>query len=192
MRVIGGRARGTALAAVAPGLPLRPTLDRVREALFNILQPRLPGCRFLDLYAGSGANGIEALSRGAAAAVFADAHPKALELVKRNLAKTRLDGQARCTRLRLPEDLPRLADLGPFDIVYADPPRDNAPFAALLQHIAAGRLLAPEGVAVFEHAPGAALPETLEGLERYRLAAYGNTQLSFFTATPGVNADPRH
>lgn len=178
LRVIAGTARGLRLASPSPGLPIRPTLDRVREAVFNILGPRLPQARFLDLFSGTGANGIEALSRGAAHACFVDGHSGALAIIRENLAHTRLDAQANCLYLRLPEELHRLS--GPFDIIYADPPHTFPAYAALLQGMGERTLLTPEGILVLEHARRMALEEGYGALHRVRQASYGETAISFF------------
>ena len=102
MRVIAGTARGMRLAAPA-GLRVRPTSDRVRESLFNIIAPRIEGARFLDLFAGTGANGIEALSRGAAFCSFVDQDARSLAVVRGNLEVTRLIARAQLHRCKLPE-----------------------------------------------------------------------------------------
>ncbi|HNR29815.1 MAG TPA: 16S rRNA (guanine(966)-N(2))-methyltransferase RsmD [Candidatus Hydrogenedentes bacterium] len=181
MRVIAGRARGVRLEE--PGdLAIRPTLDRVREALFSILGPRLPRAHFLDLFAGTGANGIEAISRGAASATFVDSHPRAVALIRRNLAKAGLHTDGRVLLLSVPEELPliRRGDTR-YDIVFADPPHAFNDFAGLLDGLAAGDLLAAQGVVVLEHDPRAAAPDAVGGLSRYRMARYGRTALSFFS-----------
>jgi len=181
VRVIAGIARGTRL--VAPkGLDVRPTLDRVREALFGILAPRLEGARFLDLFAGTGANGVEALSRGAAAAVFADSDDRSLEAIRRNLEATRLAARARVVLLALPKGLSTLAAREqPFDIVFADPPYDFSQYADLLGGIRAESLLAADGILVVEHATRVDLGADWGGFARGRCRAYGDTALSFFS-----------
>ena len=181
MRVIAGIAKGTRL--VAPkGLDVRPTLDRVREALFSILAPRLEGARFLDLFAGSGANGVEALSRGAAAAVFADSDDCSLQAIRRNLEATHLATRARVARLALPEGLSTLAVREqPFDIVFADPPYDFSKYADLLGSIRGESLLAADGVLVIEHATRVDLGADWGGFARGSCRPYGDTALSFFS-----------
>ncbi len=121
MRVIAGKARKLALKTVA-GQDTRPTTDRIKETLFNILQMDIPGCTFLDLFAGSGGIGIEALSRGAKRAVFVEQNKAALDCIKDNLAFTKLAADAEVigrdvmTALQLMEDRPA------FDIIFMDPP----------------------------------------------------------------------
>jgi 16S rRNA (guanine(966)-N(2))-methyltransferase RsmD len=177
MRIIAGRARGIHL--VAPkGLEIRPTLDRVRESLFSILSPRLEGARFLDLFAGTGANGIEALSRGASAATFVDEDRRALDVVRDNLTRTRLESKAQVLKARLPQDL-RLVD-GLYDIIFADPPYAFADYAALIEGIAGRQLLTHDGLFILEHDRRCPVPETDAPWTRVREARYGDTVLSFY------------
>ncbi len=171
MRVIAGTAGGLRLATL-PGSATRPTLDRVRESLFAILAPRLEGARVLDLYAGTGALGIEALSRGAASCRFVDAEPRALSVVRENLRRTRLETAAEVSRLRLPGGLAQLRSEGPYDIALLDPPYAEAPWEALLTGLL--DLLAAQGLAVCEHACRAPVP-LLPGWRQVRSAQYGQT-----------------
>lgn len=181
MRVIAGAARGIPLTAPR-GAAIRPTLDRVRESLFNMLGPRLEDAAFLDLYAGTGANGIEALSRGARRAGFVDNDPRSLDLIRRNLAATGLGDAATLWRLTLPAGLTNLvSQASPHDIVFADPPREFSDFTGLFEAILEGKQLKPDGVLVVEHASGAPLES--KGLLRTRTETYGRSGLSFFTAT---------
>ena len=121
MRVIGGSARGTRLGRVPAGV--RPVSDRAREGLFSSLGGRLEGARVLDLYAGTGALGIEALSRGADEAVFVEASPAAVTAVRDNLARTRLEGRAVVQRSDVRRFLERASvSEGGFDLVFLDPP----------------------------------------------------------------------
>ena len=179
MRVIAGKARGL-LLDVPKGLQIRPTLDRVREALFSILGPRLQGARFLDLFAGTGANGIEALSRGAAWALFADNSAIALRTVVANLKRTRLAQRASCQRMTIPGRLATLEVEAPFDIIFADPPHEFRDFNPLLDPIRHRELLAPGGIIVLEHAASTEIPNDAGGFSRTRERAYGATALSFF------------
>ena len=122
MRVIAGRARRLNLVTV-PGPDTRPTTDRIKETLFNILQPEIPGCRFLDLFAGSGAVGIEALSRGAEETVFVEKDPRAVRCIRENLRTTRLEKEARVLDCTAASALTRLEREGrPFDVIFMDPP----------------------------------------------------------------------
>lgn len=122
MRVIAGSARRLNLMT-APGRDTRPTTDRIKETLFNILQPELPGCRFLDLFAGSGGIGIEALSRGAEEAVFVESSRRAAACIRRNLEFTHLDDRARLMETDVLGALSRLGREGrSFSIIFLDPP----------------------------------------------------------------------
>ena len=121
MRVIAGTCRSLPLKSV-PGSNTRPTTDRIKETLFNILQPYIPGSNFLDLYAGSGAIGIEALSRGAAHAWFADHDRRAVQVIRDNLRFTKLDGQADVLFADALEAAGTLAGRQHFDVIFMDPP----------------------------------------------------------------------
>lgn len=180
MRVIAGEARGMRLS-VPKGSNVRPSLDRVRESLFNILGSRVPGARFLDLYAGSGANGIEALSRGAAHAVFID---KDIRFVSENLRKTHLAMRATCMRANLPGGVGRLDEQPPFDIIFADPPFKLGGFGHLLTLIGEGRVLRPGGIIVLEHSSRTPLEDTLGPFRKERERSYGESQLSFYLDAP--------
>jgi 16S rRNA (guanine966-N2)-methyltransferase len=181
MRIIAGTARGVRLAQPT-GRDIRPTLDRVREALFSILGPAIGGCRFLDLYSGTGANGLEALSRGAAHADLVEADKIARVLISENVAKTKLSEHARIHALTLPEGLSRLPHDAPYEFVYADPPHAYTDYAALLGAIEANALLAQGGIVVLEHATRTPVPGEVGAFQRTRAVTYGGTTLSFFRA----------
>ena len=186
MRVIAGTAKGTRLVALKE-LRVRPTLDRVREALFSILTPRVEGAHFLDMFAGTGANGIEALSRGAASATFVDNDARSLEMVRRNLDAARLAAKAVVCRLDLPKGLSTLSSLSTrYDIVFADPPygfaRDGPDaYAKLLDALYDARVLTVEAIVVIEHDFRSSLPEKTVHFACARQARYGETALSFFS-----------
>jgi 16S rRNA (guanine966-N2)-methyltransferase len=177
MRVIAGTARGRKLMQ-PEGLDIRPTLDRVRAALFNMLMPEIEGARFLDLFSGTGANGIEALSRGAAHAVFVDNDATAQKIIRENLFHTGLARQARCLALTVPQDLARINER--FDLIFADPPYNATDYSALLAGVMQAGLLQEEGAVIIEHARRAALPENIAGLERTREKHYGDVALSVY------------
>jgi len=181
MRVIAGTARGVRL--VAPrGYDVRPTLDRVRESLFNILSPRIDGARFLDLYAGTGANGIEALSRCAGWATFVENDPRSLAVIERNLAAAKLRQHADVRRLTLPEALRTLwADGQTYDIVFADPPFAAVDYDRLVSAIDSARVLAEGGLIVVEHSSRVVLPDEIPPFTRSRVSKYGEIALSFFS-----------
>ena len=121
MRVIAGKARRLNLKTI-PGIDTRPTTDRIKETLFNILQPELLECRFLDLFSGSGGIGIEALSRGASYAVFVEKNPKAAACIRENLAFTKLAEDGKLLNMDVLQALRSLEGKGVFDIIFMDPP----------------------------------------------------------------------
>ena len=175
MRVIAGIAKGRRLES-PEGDDVRPTRDAVKESIFNILAPRLASARVLELFAGSGALGIEALSRGAQSCVFVEHSPRAIALVRRNLERTGLQGQARVVPGRLPESLSVLSE--EFDIIIADPPYEFDSYKELAGKIGETGLLAAGGVLVIEH--GRPLPDTLEPFTRIMARQYGETYVSLF------------
>lgn len=178
MRVISGIARGTKLEPPKKG-GVRPTTDRVRESIFNIISPRIPGAQFLDLYAGTGANGIEALSRGAAGAVFVDADSDLIALIGRNLQRSRTASKAQCRRLVLPQGLSAL-DGAAFDIIFADPPYEEHDPESLLETIGRVNLLKPGGLIVLEHDARWEASVQIGPYTHHRTATYGRSAVSFF------------
>jgi len=179
VRIIAGSARGRKLL-VPGGRSVRPTSDRVREALFNILAGEVAGCRFLDLYAGSGAVGIEALSRGAEHADFVEQDPTALQALQDNLERTDLKGGASVHPMPVRRALARLEPgEGLFDLIFADPPYgEQAERTALLEQLGGGGLLRPGGRIIVEF-PARQPPTAPETLEMLREARYGETLLAF-------------
>ena len=178
MRIIAGAMRGQRLETPA-GERVRPTLDRVREALFNILAPDLEGATFLDLYAGSGAIGIEALSRGATRAVFIDNHPQSARCIRKNLTNTRCEDRGTCMSYRMPEDLKRIP--GTFSLIFADPPFDYGDYPGLIEAIANANVLAAGGTLIIEHGFKSDLPEVAGHLTRTQERRYGKTELTFYS-----------
>jgi 16S rRNA (guanine966-N2)-methyltransferase len=171
VRIIGGEHRGTRIAA-PKGSDTRPTGDRVREAAFNLVGP-LEGSTVLDLFAGSGALGLEALSRGAASAVFVDSDRDACRTIERNLEKLRLTGAAVLCR----DALQALAlEQRTYDLVLCDPPYDYADRERLTRYLA--RVLAPDGVLVYE--TGARTEPRVEGLDVRTSRTYGAARLTLF------------
>lgn len=124
MRVIAGSARHLPLKTL-DGLDTRPTTDRIKETLFNMLQNQLYDCRFLDLFAGSGAIGVEALSRGAGHAVFVEQNPKAIECIRHNLRFTKLESLAEVVKADAVSAVRRLDGRGAFHLIFMDPPYDH-------------------------------------------------------------------
>jgi 16S rRNA (guanine966-N2)-methyltransferase len=181
MRVIAGSLKGRRLSAPSwPGL--RPTSDKLRETLFNILAPRIDGARFLDGYAGTGAVGIEALSRGARAVTFVDSDRRAETLIGENLAHCGVEQGYAIIRASIARAIDQLdaAAFGPyelFDIVWLDPPYDEAAGAVIA---AADVLIAPGGLLVLEHARRRPAPEIAGRLVRARQVTSGDSVLSFY------------
>lgn len=150
MRVIAGKARR--LPLIAPeGKDTRPTTDRIKETLFNILQEDVPGCEFLDLFSGSGGIGIEALSRGAKHATFVEFNKDALSCIKANLHKTRLIEQATILPVEVTYAISKLEKQGQvFDIIYADPPYRKGFEAKILSVLAASDVIRPGSLVILE------------------------------------------
>ena len=175
MRIIAGERKGHTIHA-PKGLDTRPTSDRVRENVFNIVAPWVEGARVLDLYAGSGAMGLEALSRGAAAVVFVESEPEAVRAIERNLDKLRLTG-ATVLRTHAASGLAQEAIAGrKYDLVLADPPYAMTDYAALASHFP--RVLADDGLLVFESA--ARTEPELPGLAVRTSRKYGSTRITVF------------
>jgi 16S rRNA (guanine(966)-N(2))-methyltransferase RsmD len=178
MRVIAGSLKGRRLKT--PDWDgLRPTSDKLRETLFNILAPRVAGARVLDAYAGTGAVGIEALSRGAAAVTFVEHDRRAQALIEANLAQCRIDSGYNLVRGTVDRAVATLQGPGfePFDIVLLDPPYTMPGHTALVKIDA---LVAADGVVVLEHARRAAAPGQAGRLVRTRQVASGDSMLTFY------------
>ncbi len=180
-RIIGGAGKGRRLKAAA-GDSTRPTGARVRQVLFDILAPVVPGCRFLDAFAGSGGVGLEALSRGAATVVLVDHGAAAVEAAKANArALARAGGEVQVFRQDARTAMGALADRGMrFDVVFLDPPYASDLYEPLLSLLAGGSLLAEGGVVVAEHFHKRPLPETIGALVRTRERRVGDHCLSFY------------
>jgi len=181
MRVIAGKAKGHRLK-VPKRTGVRPTSDYLREALFGILGASVRGARFLDLYAGSGAVGIEALSRGAAEAVFVERDPACLRVLRENAEK--VGGPRRVFAGDVLRVLPRLVRQGEhFDIIFCDPPYGTGIAPRTLGAVASGDLLQPHGVVIVEHFAKEVLPPRIGSLSRTRERAHGQTVLTFYGRT---------
>lgn len=183
MRVIAGSAKGTPLASV-PGESTRPITSRVKEALFDILGEAIEGARMLDLFAGTGAVGIEALSRGAREVVFVERDRRALATLRRNLAATRLADRAKVVAgdafayvSQPPEE--------PFDLVYIAPPQHKRLWVRALQAIDRPGYVSSDGTAIVQIFPKEDEPVALRCLERTDERKYGSTLLIFFAPKAG-------
>jgi 16S rRNA (guanine(966)-N(2))-methyltransferase RsmD len=185
MRVIAGTFRSRQLSAPR-GMRTRPTSDRLRETLFNILAPRLDGCRFVDLYAGTGAVGIEALSRGAEHVWFAENAEPAFASLRQNLSALKISRGFTLEDRGVGAMLQRLGKLPqPVDLVFLDPPYEaEDEYAGTLNFLGSvpGRtVLAPHAVVVAEHSSKVKLAMRYGALEQTRLLKQGDAALSFFS-----------
>jgi 16S rRNA (guanine(966)-N(2))-methyltransferase RsmD len=184
MRVIAGTYRSRILKSLK-GLELRPTSDRLRETLFNVLGAGVAGSRFIDLFAGTGAMGIEALSRGADEVVFVENHAPAAALIRRNLESLGVRTGATVLCMDALRGLEKIASgkeekFSQYDYVFLDPPYAAAnDYARVLESLGSGNLLAPSGVVIAEHRHSFDLPEA-RALQRYRVLKQGDAALSFY------------
>jgi len=202
MRVIAGTYRSRPLTA-PPGMATRPTSDRLRETVFNVLTPRIEGARFADLYAGTGAVGIEALSRGAAHVTFVESSAAAIAALRANLTALKIHSAFQLDQRSVPAALRNLAARNAavaedgrdslFTLVYLDPPwEDAAAYTQCLNLLAASSaaLLAPEAIVIAEHARRGTvtLADTYKSLKRYRLLEQGDAALSFYGQSTETSA----
>jgi len=181
-RIIGGSGKGRRLKTAA-GERTRPTGARVRQSLFDVLAPLIPGCRFLDAFAGNGSVGLEALSRGAGTVVLVDRDAGAVAAAQENArALARSGADVRVFRQDARTAIGAFADEGlQFDLVYLDPPYASDLYEPLLEVLGQGRLLASGGVVVAEHFHKRSLPERIGGLARTRTKRVGDHVLSFYS-----------
>ncbi|HDR14353.1 MAG TPA: 16S rRNA (guanine(966)-N(2))-methyltransferase RsmD [Desulfobacteraceae bacterium] len=182
MRITGGTGRGRKLAQLK-GQGIRPTSDRVREAVFNMLGQDLTGWIVLDLFAGTGAFGIDAISRGASQAVFVDHSTQAIELIKRNLFLCGFEQKALVVKADLAADM----DLGKhsalprfFDAAFMDPPYRSGLIPRTCRLLTTGGVLKPKAVVIAETAKNESLPDVIEGLTAAQEKTYGDTKISIF------------
>ena len=177
MRVITGKARGVQLKT-PEGLQTRPTTDRVKEALFSIIQFDIPGARVLDLFGGTGQLGIEALSRGAKSAVFVDAGEAPCRLIRENLKRTKLEQDAKVIRSDYMDYLGRCRET--YEIIFLDPPYAEVFLENALKRITEIDILRSGGIIVAERPLGKELPWEFEGYIRSRDYKYGKTLLTVY------------
>jgi 16S rRNA (guanine(966)-N(2))-methyltransferase RsmD len=178
MRIIAGELKGRRLDS--PGWEgLRPTSDRLRETLFNVLGPAVRGAQVLDGYAGTGAVGLEALSRGAAGVTFVESDPRAVRLIEANLRRCAVADRHAIIRARFADAVPRVASRA-FDIIFLDPPYGAAFLDSALR--TAAPLVAPGARLVVEHARRDPAPAAVAGLRLVRTIGSGDSALAFYTA----------
>ena len=197
MRIIAGKFRSRQLKSLK-GMALRPTSDKLRETLFNVLGELVVDSRFVDLFAGTGAVGIEALSRGAREATFVEKYPSAVALIKKNLESLDIRNGARVLPLDAIKALQRLAEESAaasarIDILFLDPPyAEKLQYANVLSFLDEADLLAENAVVIAEHQRSLDLPETFGKLGRVRVLRQGDAALSFFRfRSPSVPETPR-
>ena len=179
MRITGGTLKGHRLVGTTKSAALRPTSERVRGAIFSILGPHwVQEARVLDLYAGTGALGIEALSRGAAWVDFVEASTRLGRQIGENLSRLLLDTRSRVYRVRVEKALDVLP--GGYDLAFADPPYSIDDWTSLLGRIGAGKLMRERGILVVEHRYGASISERYGQLARLTTKRYGDTAVSIY------------
>ena len=177
MRVITGKARGIQLKT-PDGMLTRPTADRVKEALFSIINFDIPGAKVLDLFGGTGQLGIEALSRGATAATFVDAREESCKLIRENLKRTKLEQDAKVVRSDYLDYLSRCREQ--YDIIFLDPPYAEVFLENAIKRITEIDILHSNGIIVAERPLGKELPWEFEGFTRSRDYKYGKVLLTIY------------
>jgi len=197
MRIIAGTFRSRQLKSLK-GVALRPTSDKLRETLFNVLGELVVDARFVDLFAGTGAVGIEALSRGARETIFVEKHPPAVVLIKKNLESLEIRNGARVLKSDALQALKELAEApmaanARIDMLFLDPPyAEGGQYANVLKFLGGANLLAENAVVIAEHQRSLDLPESFGKLERVRVLRQGDAALSFFRfRSPSLPEMPR-
>ena len=178
MRIISGTAKGTKLETLE-GINTRPTLDRVKEALFNIIQTNIIDANILDLFAGSGALGLESLSRGANKAVFCDKSYEAIKIIKRNIEKTKFEDRSTVINKDYKECINRLVEK--FDIIFIDPPYKQGLVKDAVEKILDKNILSEDGIIIIETDIEKEILEQLKNvnINVYDLRKYGRVKLLF-------------
>lgn len=178
MRIITGKAKGLKLTAPA-GLDVRPTADRVKESLFNILGNQLFDANVLDLFSGSGNLGLEAYSRGAKKVVFVDSSKLSISFLKKNVTRAKADSYVKIYLNDAVKSIGLLAEQGfVFDIIFCDPPYNKGLEKLIIKELAKSSLLSQDGILVLEHSSKDTLASNAK-LVVYRVEKYGNTHLTF-------------
>ena len=177
MRVITGKARGVQLKT-PEGMQTRPTADRVKEALFSIINFDIPGAKVLDLFGGTGQLGIEALSRGAASVVFVDAREDSCKLIRENLKRTKLEQDAKVIRSDYLDYLNRCREQ--YNIIFLDPPYAEVFLENAIKKITEIDILQSDGIIVAERPLGKELPWEFEGFTRSKDYKYGKVLLTIY------------
>jgi 16S rRNA (guanine966-N2)-methyltransferase len=181
LRLTGGTANGRPIKT-RKGQDTRPTSSKARAALFDVLQARVRGGRWLDLFGGNGTMGLEALSRGAAHVTYVEKDRGACRIIRENLDLLGFADRAGVRQADVLRWLAGPAPEAPYDIAFADPPWADGVYDEMLGKLTAGGWVQAQGVIVLEHRHDKALPETSEGWGRYRTTRYGETAFSFYSA----------
>ncbi|MFH1723250.1 MAG: 16S rRNA (guanine(966)-N(2))-methyltransferase RsmD [Elusimicrobiota bacterium] len=188
MRIIAGSARGRRILSVPKNMKLRPISARIRQSLFDIIRPRVTASHFLDLFAGTGAVGLEALSRNAQRVCFVDRDPRCLRVVEKNIERLGFSDRAVAVRgnvLGALSWIPYRARVKDFDLVFMGPPyrdEDNRPLEysnTVLTGVAGAKLLARDGWAIVQHHQNEN-PGEVKGMERFRQERYGDSRVTFY------------
>ncbi|NOZ24878.1 MAG: 16S rRNA (guanine(966)-N(2))-methyltransferase RsmD [Nitrospirae bacterium] len=186
LRITAGTVKGRRLKAVAgtDRSPLRPTASKVRESVFNIIGPRIVGARLLDLYAGTGAVGFEALSRGASSVVFVEINPRRADLIRKTALEFGFSANAEVYRMHALEYLRQAAGHGEaFDFIFMDPAYRSDEVMSALSAVAEQGMLREGGLVVAEHCSKRLLPESAGSLRQKKRYVYGDTALTTFGRT---------
>lgn len=180
MRVVSGTRKGTSLKAV-PGNSTRPTTDKVKEAIFNIIGPFFQGGIGLDLFAGSGGLGIEAISRGMDLVIFVDRDGKAIQTIKENIKLCHLEDYTEVYRNEANRALKAIQKRGlTFDVVFLDPPYKKQQLLALLSEMADNHIISPNGIILCEHSNEVDLPDSVGNLTCIKREKYGIIQITIY------------
>jgi 16S rRNA (guanine966-N2)-methyltransferase len=188
LKILSGHARGRSLQTPPKSAPVRPILARIKKSIFDILQWKIPNCRFLDIYAGTGSVGLEALSRGAASAVFIEQEPLCADLIQKNGASLKFEDRMTIVRSSALDDLSFLPK--PFDLIFMGPPYVDIEKKMLalttptLANIARSALLAPNGWVLGQHHKKEIIEPLPVGCEKFREKIYGDSVVSFFRWIP--------
>lgn len=186
MRVISGIYKGRRLKAVE-GMQVRPTSDRLRETLFNVLSSSIQGARFVDICAGTGAVGIEAMSRGAGHVTFIEANRKAAQVLAENLEHCGINENIKVINRDAVATLKYFAHhLMQFDYFYLDPPYDSEVYSQVMWTLAKSKLIAEEGLVIVEHRKKQELLPNYDFLRPYRQIVQGDSCLTFFSMERGI------
>lgn len=182
MRIVAGSQKGRSLKQLLD-LSLRPTSGRVKEALFSMIADRLPDARVLDLYAGTGALGLEALSRGAREVIFVENQNSSLNILRENISRC---GSTHDSTIIAQDVLTFLStetlrrEPTPFNLIFADPPYETVDFLPLLTQLETSRRVDPDGLIIIEHFKKVSLPQEAGDLRQVRQSRYGDTMLTFY------------